>query len=284
MLGTNLVSGDAAFDVHRPQEDTGEYKCSKCKDRLGWTVEEDGHRYWVHCECRERKILEAKFRKAHIPYEYWNIRLPISDTVETFAHRDVINEEVYQIDINKFLKQYIRTLPHQISTRKNLLLFGNNGSGKSMVSMIISTEAIKMGYSCLYTTMKHFLNQRFNYRDPDAAKFVDDAREVDVLVIDDMGKEFYSADERIYSEIEDLLRHRFGKEAITIITTNFNPIPTQSDPSGEPASVVKSFISSIQSLLVANCLFLEVIIERDYRHTLGPRLWDDFDLSSMEVD
>ena len=130
VLGTSLVSGDAQFDVHRPEEDTGEYKCPKCRDRLGWTVQENGHRYWVHCQCRERKILEAKFRKARIPYEYWDIKLPISDTVETFAHRDVIKEEIYQIDINKFLTHYINTLPNQISTRKNLLLFGNNGSGE----------------------------------------------------------------------------------------------------------------------------------------------------------
>lgn len=255
--------------------------CRLCGGREGRTiVSESGHRHWVPCECREERILRLKAKNAGIPSEFLNMSLPLSQDIAAFAYLDITTDEATQIDINQFLSQYVENLEQHMHDRRSLLLFGNNGSGKTSSSMFVALNAIRKGKTARYITLRRFLNQKFNFSDPEAMEEVEYVRDVDVLVLDDIGKEFHGGSAlRALVEMEELLRHRFSRDGITILTSNFNPFSVEFEVEG----VARVHHESILSLMLANCLPLAVIITEDYRRELARRLWDGLDIASMEV-
>lgn len=255
--------------------------CPLCNGREGRTVVADsGHRSWVPCECRERRLLRLKAQNAGIPSEFLDLKLPLSSDIAAFAYLDVSVDKAVQIDINQFLTQYVENLEQHMRDRRSLLLFGNNGSGKTSSSMFIALNAIRKGKSVKYITLRRFLNQKHNYSDPDAIEEAEYVRDVDVLVLDDIGKEFHGGSAlRALVEMEELLRYRFSRDGITILTSNFNPFADEFEGDG----VARVHHESILSLMMAHCLPVAVIITEDYRRELARRLWDGLDITSMEV-
>lgn len=266
----------------RPQKETSpQDTCPDCNGRGGRTVVTNKNVHvWVHCHCHLRQVFRAKLKNAGIPFEYWDFELPLVEEVEAYACLDIKKDEVAEIDINAFLESYTDKLTENMRTQKNVLLFGNNGSGKTFASVIILKEAIRRGYTAKYTTMKRYLNQKFNYKDEEAVAEAELCREVDVLLLDDIGKEFHSnSGIAALVEIEDLLRYRFTQKKITILTSNYNPFDNH--PKGSSVEAVHQ--QSILSLLSAYCLPLYVLIGEDYRLEVGRKLWSGFDIKAMEV-
>lgn len=267
----------------RSQESVGDETCPECHGRGGRTVvdSQTGQRVWISCVCREQRIIRLKAQNAGIPSEYLEVSLPLSDEIDAFAYLDITRDAIRQININKFLEQYVTDLDRHIRERRSVLMFGNNGSGKTSASVYIALNALRSGYSVKYITLRRFLNQKMNYSDPEALEEAERVRDVDVLVLDDIGKEFHSASSvRVLVEIEELLRHRFSRDGITILTSNFNPFSEEMMVTG---SVEKVHQESILSLITAHCLCLAIIIREDYRRELGRRLWEGLNLERMGV-
>lgn len=277
--------------VHDKTAQEREYQCVDCKDRGSHTIVRGGERYVELCHCRLEKRTAVRFNKARIPFEYWNVQLPITDRVLTIAHVDIKNGITKAIDINRFLEQYLEHLDENIKKRVNLLLCGNNGSGKTLASMIIAREGVLRGYSCYYITMSRYLNLRHQFNDEESLRKVNEIMDVDILVLDDVGKEFYlGKGSWTYSQIEDLFRYRFSKDAITILTSNFNLMADNGFESEYGVSdsdalspLEKVYLASIRSLLKSSCLCLELIIDSDYRQGRYSQLWETFDLAKLEV-
>lgn len=268
--------------VFRQTEAVVKYKCSLCKDTGGKSVVSGPNiRHWKRCECQVEHILKIKAKAAGIPEEFLSLELPLVDDIATYAYTDVSKQSVTQIDINKFLEQYTKDVPLQVRKRRNILLYGNNGSGKTSTSMVIALKALKAGLGVQYTTMRRYINQKLNYSNEDAVNEAERMREVDVLILDDVGKEFHpNAMSRTLMEIEELLRYRFTRNALTILTSNFSPFEwTETE---ETLNV--TIQNSVLSLMRANCLVMAMIIENDYRNEMGKKLWEGMDISSMEVN
>jgi len=117
----------------------------------------------------------------------------------------------------------------EIALRKGfgMVLWGSNGTGKTAAAAVCLKEARRRGASCLFITANQFIADTigrvaFN----DAHTVHQRAKMVDLLVLDDLGKEtcaFDAGRDTVESMFEDLLRHRSANMKSTIITMNLAP-------------------------------------------------------------
>lgn len=111
---------------------------------------------------------------------------------------------------------------------KNLLLWGKSGTGKSFMCNAIAYELIKSGIPVLYVSAPSMLSKVTAVTVNDEQRlekqeFCDLVRNIDVLIIDDLGTEKQS--DAKYQELLEILNERsrkFGKGLRTIISTNLS--------------------------------------------------------------
>jgi DNA replication protein DnaC len=138
---------------------------------------------------------------------------------------------------------YIETFDGHRKTGLGLLFLGPPGRGKSLLSCIALNEVAAQGYNCFYTTYYAYVKREqslFELRtawektgDQDAYDEWQDVRrlvkamrnEVDLLVLDDVGKEHKTTSRYAEDECDFLLRYRFDKGLPTIISSNM-PVPS----------------------------------------------------------
>lgn len=103
-----------------------------------------------------------------------------------------------------------------------LYIFGQVGSGKTHLACSIANELIKGGIEVLFMVVpdyldeiKHSWEQGSDYKEKE---ILDRAREVAVLVMDDLGAHSYS--EWTKSKIYSVINHRINKSLPTVITSN----------------------------------------------------------------
>ena len=140
--------------------------------------------------------------------------------------------------------------------RKNLLLMGSTGTGKTHVSTSIARVLIEGGYYVLYDSAQNivsaFENDKFRSGygpyEPEADKYL----ECDLLIIDDLGTEFIN--QFTVSCLYNLFTTRRNRGLSTIISTNL-----------APAELASKYEGRIYSRIVGmdyNVLFFD---GKDYR-------------------
>lgn len=110
------------------------------------------------------------------------------------------------------------------SHRKNLLLIGTTGTGKTHISTAIAREVISRGFDVLYDSAQNivcaFETDRFKSGygayEPVADKYL----ECDLLIIDDLGAEFITP--FTVSCLYNLLNTRQNRGLSTVISTNLS--------------------------------------------------------------
>ena len=107
------------------------------------------------------------------------------------------------------------------SVKKNLLLIGTTGSGKTHISTAIAGEVIRKGYDVIYDSavniIRDFNDDQF-HRDGKEEPKSDKYMECDLLIIDDLGTEFVTAFS--VSCLYNLLNTRQNRSLPTVISTN----------------------------------------------------------------
>lgn len=109
--------------------------------------------------------------------------------------------------------------------RKNprgLYIFGQVGSGKTHLACSIANELVKEGMEVLFVVVPDYLEEIKHSWDQGSAfnekEILDRAREVAVLVMDDLGAHSYS--EWTKNKIYAILNHRINNNLPTVITSN----------------------------------------------------------------
>ena len=117
--------------------------------------------------------------------------------------------------------KYLQQLDEHLDNGEGLLLWGANGGGKTSAASVVAKEVRRTGASVLYVT-----SERLRQSVLEKTEFADDqllierARQVDFLMLDDLGKEHSGQtgfSERLF---EDLIRERSAEKKATFITTN----------------------------------------------------------------
>ena len=190
----------------------------------------------VKAQAERRRLKASDLQRLRLPKRYWQSTF---DEVQPGPHRDVV-------------KKYLEALPMMLDQGYGLLLWGENGVGKTSIAAVIAKETMRLGKSAFFVRAADFRDAVFSgavYDDYVTVK--QRAGEVDLLVIDDIGKEgsdVKGTAERLY---EDVVRTRSAERRALILTTNL----TQDD-FVEPAK--GGYRESMVAVLTASVLPVKV--------------------------
>ncbi len=182
------------------------YECPICKD--------EGFVDSKPCECYKKLLLSEAYRLSNLAERIK------TENFDTFS-MDIHSEQKAMEHILHKAKQYAKKDP---SVKKNLLLTGSTGTGKTFLSSCIAKEFLDSGNFVLYLTATKIFNLI------DDAKFRRDGKEsdesaemlttCDLLIIDDLGTEYGFGYPQ--SQLFDILETRTVLGKRTVISTNMD--------------------------------------------------------------
>jgi DNA replication protein DnaC len=198
----------------------------------------------LQCKCgakppyyyaEEGRIVECPVRGLHIKIDRIKSLYQNSGIDKKYVWR-FINEfnsvTKHAENAKKLAYELITTFPH---VEKGLYLWGNPGTGKTLLSTIILSELITR-----YAVEGRFLKISRNFFDKIRATYNENSSSfgqgnaieneianIDVLVIDDFGTQRNSAWE--LETLYDLVDARYEAEKFTIFTSNFDPDKAMKD-------------------------------------------------------
>jgi DNA replication protein DnaC len=185
-------------------------------DGSGWIVDSDD--VARPCECRERRIQQARTRGVRnvLPTKYQGVsfdRPPISDMARDARSREVVAE----------VRRYVEELPDRIATGRGLWLEGSVGTGKTTLAMLVSKEAIEAGHSVAIYSLPRLLARIRRTYDADAGElsylgFFNRLTSVDLLHIDDLGAEKRS--DWVLEQLYAIVDERYATNRSMLVTTN----------------------------------------------------------------
>jgi len=233
-------------------------ECEVCDHTGHCIVKDDKKTAWTktkECRCLRRFKRFKEYYKARIPEIYWRL-----------------DEKNFKGDkaALKVVMKYCNKIDNAMDEGLGFLFYGNNGNGKTTLSCIIGKYAIKHGYSVYYGTLQSYLNLIMDSfgSDNQTEKVRDLIKNVDLLIIDELGKEHIKKNEATgtvfgLSEFEQILRYREGKNKAIIEISNLRPQQLES-----------RYGASITSLLEGSMKPYEVM-GIDMRRTMKKKSWDD---------
>jgi DNA replication protein DnaC len=185
-------------------------------DGSGWIIgPEDLAR---PCECREQRRKRSRSRglSSVIPPRYRGVsfdRPPVSDMARDLQTRAAVNE----------VRGYIDELDGRIEAGRGLWFFGNTGTGKTTLAMLVAKAALEAGHSvAIYSLPKLLSRIRMSYTaeagSPDYGELFERLSSVDLLQIDDLGAE--RSTDWVLEQLYALVNERYELKRSIVVTTN----------------------------------------------------------------
>ena len=273
--------------ILKPLIDKNDYiECEYCKNKLyrktiDWNLYgtkrvmkldyercncKDAQKYWNEYDMKKLQMLEEE-KKLRMMQEFANkvdkiiknskmSKRSLNYKFENFEVNSN-NKKVYQS-----LKNYSEKLVNEVE-RKGLILVGNNGVGKTHLACSIANELIKNGIPIIYGTLINLLAELKNiydvYNNISEMKIIKLYEKVDLLIIDDLGKEKPS--EWGLEKLFTIINSRYENNLPVIITTNYDQNSLIDRLSiNEEIETAKSIISRLYEMC-----YLVKIEDRDHR-------------------
>ena len=273
--------------ILKPSIDKNDYiECEYCKNKLyrktiDWNLYgtkrvmkldyercncKDAQKYWNEYDMKKLQMLEEE-KKLQIMQEFANKVDKIIQNSKMSKRNLNYKFENFEVNSNnkkvyQSLKEYSEKLANSVE-RKGLILVGNNGVGKTHLACSIANELIKNGIPIIYGTLINLLAELKNTYDVDnnisEMKIIKLYEKVDLLIIDDLGKEKPS--EWGLEKLFTLINSRYENNLPVIITTNYdqNSLTNRLSINGE-IETAKSIISRLYEMC-----YLVKIEDRDHR-------------------
>lgn len=273
--------------ILKPSIDKNDYiECEYCKNKLyrktiEWNLYgtkrvmkldyercncKDAQKYWNEYDMKKLQMLEEE-KKLRMMQEFANKVDKIIKNSKMSKRNLNYKFENFEVNSNnkkvyKILKEYSEKLANS-AERKGLILVGNNGVGKTHLACSIANELIKNGIPIIYGTLINLLAELKNTYDVDnnisEMKIIKLYEKVDLLIIDDLGKEKPS--EWGLEKLFTIINSRYENNLPVIITTNYdqNSLINRISINGE-IETAKSIISRLYEMC-----YLVKIEDRDHR-------------------
>jgi len=161
----------------------------------------------VNGDSRRRQLVLADVERMRVPRRYWKAQWDLVLPLDS-EHREAVG-------------RYMRNIVANVQKGWGLHLWGPNDTGKTAIACLVLMEARRWGFSGLFVRSPKLRqviinNEKFD----DSHSWLQRAERVDVLVIDDLGKEYRGDSSFAERMIEGLIRERQGSNRVTILTTN----------------------------------------------------------------
>jgi DNA replication protein DnaC len=176
-----------------------------------------------------RKLTIGDVRRANLPDRYWEASL------------NVIPEHLdYKHKIEKYLDNLVEMMDQGIGL---YLWSSENGTGKTSVSALIAKEALRYGKTVFFEESSRLKGMLINKEQFEEGTSIE-ARMmmVDVLILDDVGKEYRTSSGYAENVIETLVRARVQKVKTTIMTGNVHPKDMQKIYSEDFSALLKESV------------------------------------------
>jgi DNA replication protein DnaC len=170
------------------------------------------------CECREQRLKKGRNKgvASVIPPRFRGVsfdRPPVSDMARDLETKGAVTE----------VQAFVNALDEKIGTGRGLWLFGDTGTGKTTLAMLISKAALESGHSvAIYSLPKLLARIRRTYEgepgNDSYSQFFDRLTSVDLLHIDDLGAEKRS--DWVLEQLYALINERYETQRSMLITTN----------------------------------------------------------------
>ena len=118
-----------------------------------------------------------------------------------------------------FSKKYVKSFGEE---SPNLLFVGEPGCGKTFLSVCIGCELIRSGKFVLYAPVQDLLTdfEAATFRNKEATMPTEEYLDADLLIIDDLGTEFYSS--FVETTLYSVINTRLTRKKPTVISTNLS--------------------------------------------------------------
>lgn len=201
------------------------YNCDICKDT--GVVKINGRT--KNCKCITQKLLNEKYNNSNLINNENEIFSNFN--LKYFENKEIngINQRKNAEEILKLSKKFVEAFGKKEKNIKgqnkikNLIFIGKTGLGKTFLSNAIAKEIIKKGYTIFYQTAPIMMDELMLNKFQDSSKYyemIDQIKNVDLLIIDDLGAETLS--ESKMKEIFSIINVRLIKDKSTIISTNLD--------------------------------------------------------------
>ena len=190
------------------------------------------------------KLTEKKMLSAGILEEFWDL-----DIDQYKGNEAVI----------KVVQEYLANLDNARKQGISIFFYGTNGTGKTFLGVEVLKEALRKGYSAQFTSLGGIIQALTDgwYDAEKRRRYEERIRDVDFLMIDDVGKEMRVSKNGLTEMVFDnLIRYRSFRNKPMILTTN-----------SDIESVENVYGKSIVSLLHGKFIPIRVVGE-DYRKTV----------------
>ena len=226
----------------------------------------DAQKYWNEYDMKKLQMLEEE-KKLRMMQEFAN---KVDKIIKNSKmSKRSLNYKFENFEVNSNNKKVYQSLKDyserfvNLEERKGLILTGNNGVGKTHLACSIANELIKNGIPIIYGTLINLLAELKNTYDNDnnisEMEIIKLYEKVDLLVIDDLGKEKPS--EWGLEKLFTIINSRYENNLPVIITTNYNQnsLIDRLSINGE-IETAKSIISRLYEMC-----YLVKIEDRDHR-------------------
>jgi DNA replication protein DnaC len=225
--------------------------CPICDGTRWKTIEEDGVRRVVRCECWREALVVALLAEARIPRRYQHCEL------ENFVTYP--NEKLLAVVARA--RKFAESFP---VVDKGLFFIGAPGIGKSHLAVAVLKRVIReRGARGLFYDVRELLKIIRSTYDPvvraTETEILRPVMEVDLLVLDDLGAEKTS--EWVGETLNLIVNTRYNERRLTIFTSNYEEKEDRTDPD----SLLVRVGARMHSRLYEMCEFLE-FDGADYRH------------------
>ena len=191
------------------------YVCEKCKD-TGFIENEK-------CSCLKEKLRIDGYERSNLG------NLIKNQNFETFDFslygKEKNSSGHSPLDYIKVAYNEAKKFCEEFKTTKNILFYGNTGLGKTYLSCCIAKEIIDAGYIVRFMSASRLFSVYDDYKfkrgnEEENKRITDEAYSCDLLILDDLGTEFFT--QNSLSFLYDLMNERIIKGKKMIITTTLS--------------------------------------------------------------
>ena len=200
--------------MRREASPEGAYCIKGVCDGSGWLIDDSNDAR--PCECREIRINRAGSRRlgTGIPKKFRGVsfeRKPVCD-----LDPRLLGE----------VRRFVERIGDNLDAGRGLWFYGDVGTGKTSLAMLVSKAAIDRGHSVAIYSVPHLLADiKATYEEGSGRSYLELFRrlsDVDLLHLDDLGTE--KRTEWVLEQLYSIVNERWQNERSIVVTTNITEL------------------------------------------------------------